>query len=341
MIFKERDGRDADIRELEGLLELELSARQRSAVERELGMLRAGESGERDSAYHIDFHFGPSGNWAVLHDLRLTHGDRVAQIDHLLVNRCFKFVLLESKRFKYGVKISETGEFAYYTGTTYQPIPSPLEQNERHLALLRDFLRDDDLVPSRLGLPRVPCYECFVLVPPQARIVRPQNGLDTTRVIPADQVRTKIMERLVTFVSAVTGLLNLCGKPTLRSFAEHLARLHTPGRIDYRAKFAIAPDAPRRTTAVAEEAAARREPETAPATRTAPRPAATAPAPGKAEATTAPEPAAASAENAARFFCARCKKGITPKAAAYCFNDKKRFGGRAYCFECQKAFPHS
>ena len=36
------------------------------------------------------------------------------------------------------------------------------------------------------------------------------------------------------------------------------------------------------------------------------------------------------------FFCANCKKRITEKVARFCFNNKGRFGGRAYCFDCQK-----
>ena len=35
--------------------------------------------GESESAYLIDFHFAASLNWAVIHDLRVEHNDRVAQ----------------------------------------------------------------------------------------------------------------------------------------------------------------------------------------------------------------------------------------------------------------------
>jgi hypothetical protein len=36
-----------------------------------------------------------------------------------------------------------------------------------------------------------------------------------------------------------------------------------------------------------------------------------------------------------RFFCAKCKTSITEKVAIFCFNNKKKFGGKAYCFDCQ------
>jgi hypothetical protein len=39
-----------------------------------------------------------------------------------------------------------------------------------------------------------------------------------------------------------------------------------------------------------------------------------------------------------KYFCANCKKNISDRVAKYCFDNKKRFGGKAYCFDCQKAF---
>ena len=50
-------------------------------MEREMKTIRAGVSGEKDSAYYIDFYFRNSKNWAVIHDLRLEHRGQVVQID--------------------------------------------------------------------------------------------------------------------------------------------------------------------------------------------------------------------------------------------------------------------
>src|SRR3546814_954592 len=65
----------------------------------------AGQTGERDSAYLIDFDYASSPNWAVIHDLRLEHGSRTAQIDHLLINRWMDVYVLETKHFHAGIKI--------------------------------------------------------------------------------------------------------------------------------------------------------------------------------------------------------------------------------------------
>jgi hypothetical protein len=73
MIIKRMDSKEEEIAELTALLKSRLTSRQRFSMERELKAIRAGVSGEKDSAYYIDFYFRNSKNWAVIHDLRLEH----------------------------------------------------------------------------------------------------------------------------------------------------------------------------------------------------------------------------------------------------------------------------
>src|SRR5690606_40283456 len=77
---------------------------------RELRIRRAGIKGERDSAYLIDFHFAEAPNWAIMHDLRIQHGNRDAQIDHLLINRSPAVYVLEDEDFHSLINITEGGE---------------------------------------------------------------------------------------------------------------------------------------------------------------------------------------------------------------------------------------
>ena len=74
MIIKWMDSKEAEIAELEALLKGNLNTRQRFLMERELKAIKAGVSGEKDSAYYIDFYFGRSKNWAVIHDLKKKGG---------------------------------------------------------------------------------------------------------------------------------------------------------------------------------------------------------------------------------------------------------------------------
>ena len=87
MLLKSKDGRQEDIQELNRLLTMKSTAKQRFYIERELKFLVSGERNEQTSAYYLDFRFKDSPHWAMIHDLRIEHGGRVAQIDHLLINR--------------------------------------------------------------------------------------------------------------------------------------------------------------------------------------------------------------------------------------------------------------
>ncbi len=40
----------------------------------------------------------------------------------------------------------------------------------------------------------------------------------------------------------------------------------------------------------------------------------------------------------AGYFCARCKANISAKEARFCWNNKSRFNGKAFCYKCQKQF---
>jgi hypothetical protein len=148
--------------------------------------------GEAESAYLIDFDYAKSANWAVIHDLRIEHDGRVAQIDHLLLNRWMEVYVLETKHVHAGVKITEDGEFMRWNAfrKTYEGMASPLAQNERHIAVLRDVMAGIEL-PTRLGLRLAPTFYSYVLVAPGARIDRPKR-FDTSRVIKADQLRKNI-----------------------------------------------------------------------------------------------------------------------------------------------------
>ncbi len=72
----------------------------------------------------------------VLHDLRLECDGRVAQIDHLLMNRFLEIYVCESKRFAEGVAINDQGEFSAFYGSKPYGVPSPVQQNKRHMVVL-------------------------------------------------------------------------------------------------------------------------------------------------------------------------------------------------------------
>ncbi len=210
MLVKEKDSLQPQIDELKALLDLDLPANKRILVEKELKILRAGAKGEKDSAYYIDFQWRDSKNWAVLHDLRLEHRGQVAQIDHLLISRHLEMFVLESKHYRTGLKISESGEFSFFFNGSAQAIPSPQ---------------------------------------------------------------------------------------------------HRPASADYRKKFTIQAEGISNNTSSAEGTSTER---TIKLQRS---------------------------RGSSSYFCATCKKSISKKVAVFCFQNKGRFSGKAYCLDCQKALP--
>lgn len=231
MLIKQADSQDAALAELERrALGTDQAAKFASM---ELRNRRAGLRAEQKAAYLIDFDYAKSENWAVLHDLRLEHGGRVAQIDHVLINRWMDVYVLETKSFHAGLKITEDGEFLrlnrYSKG--YDGMPSPIQQNERHIEVLRDVVGSIEL-PTRLGVRISPSFQSFVLVDPSARVIRPKK-FDTSRVIKADQLK-KAIWRDIDNENSVYGLIKTAAKivssDTVENVARQLAALHRPLR---------------------------------------------------------------------------------------------------------------
>lgn len=234
MIYKDTDNKDAVLAILEKMLAL-AGADKKALIERELRIMRAGVKGERESAYLIDFHLKDSTRTAVVHDLRLVLDDgRVAQIDHLLIHRTRRIYVLETKHFAHGVKITEQGEFLRWNDwkKTYEGMPSPLAQNERHALVLRKVLES-------LGLGESP-IETLVLVAPEARIDRPRK-FDTSQVVKADQFMERLHKSLegAPVLTALSGLLKNTVSDSIGDIAKKLVALHRPSTSDYMARFGV------------------------------------------------------------------------------------------------------
>lgn len=236
MILKEADTKTPQIAELEALLAAAgIPAATKQHLERELKLLRAGIKGERESTYDIDFYSGASKNRIVIHDLRLEHNGRVAQIDHLILNRLLEVYVLETKHFSEGVSINEQGEFSIWFAGKPRGIPSPLEQNERHIAVLQDVFKTLDM-PTRLGIRLQPSFESVVLVSKSARIGRPEK-FDTRRVVKSDHLERWINKNIDSGSPLL--MAKVVGVDTLTAIARQLVALHRPLVPDYRARFGI------------------------------------------------------------------------------------------------------
>ena len=235
MIIKNADNKDSAIATLLSL-QAKADPSQKKRIEDELRMMRAGIKGEQESAYHIDFLLDKSEYTAVIHDLRLEIGGRVAQIDHLLIHRTHRFYVLETKSFSHGLKINEHGEFLRWNDwkKSFEGMPSPIEQNKRHVAVLGEIL-------ERLGY-KNPAIESFILVSPNARIDRP-GGNSFPEVVKADQFLTAFEKNLSAGLSSVGSLIGAVSRMAFGDSPEvigkKLVRLHRSIAVDYEGKFGM------------------------------------------------------------------------------------------------------
>lgn len=276
MIIKSADDKQSAVTNLENLMQRpDLTGAQRQVIDKELKIMRAGIKGETESAYLIDFDFKASQNTAVIHDLRLEIGGRVAQIDHLLVHRTMNIYVLETKHFNSGMKITDDGEFLRWNDykKTFEGMASPLEQNNRHIEVLKDAFATIDM-PTRMGVRISPSFESFVLVSSSARIDRSKQ-FDSSRIIKADVLR-KSMDKLFdneSILTTIGSMARFVAADTVKDIAEKLCRLHRPIEVNYLGKFGLNEVAVVMTTAIT------------PAATPAPRPADT----GTAEVSVSPE----------------------------------------------------
>jgi len=242
MLIKEKDKNQEQVDYLTDLLERDLSEDKKRLIERELKCLRSGDKGEKTSAAYLDLDFKDSKNWALIHDLRIEHKGKVAQIDHLLIGRMMDIYVIESKNFSSGVSISDDGDFSYFYNDNPHPIPSPISQNERHIKLLDKFLADNNLFPKRLGVSLKPSYRNIVLISPEAILTKPLKGVfDCSAVMKLDKFSVYFKDDIDddSALNSMVSIAKVISKESLRSFAETLAFSHQPLTTDYNKKFAV------------------------------------------------------------------------------------------------------
>lgn len=307
MLIKSADDKQPDIDALTALLarpDLDVSTKRR--IEQEIRTIRAGIAGEREAAYELDFRYRDSSR-ALIHDLRIEVDGRVAQIDHLLIARSLEMWVFESKHFAEGVGVNEQGEWVTFWKGRARGIPSPVEQNRKHILVLNDaFEKGLVRLPKRLGITIRPRMQSFIIVSSGARISRPRSraaaarvdGLDT--VVKADQLAT-LLDKQRDQMSALDGfgvVARMISAQALEDIARQLVGLHKPIRIDWVARFGLrqAPPAPPTVEPLGVSG-------------------------GSPEIGTT---------------CASCGSIVSSKVAAYCEAHSERFAGRLLCWNCQR-----
>lgn len=312
MLLKKADDKATDLQILDALLKQPGTPPETcKLIEREIRNIRAGLKGEAETAYELEFNFH-GRNWLIIHDLRIEHKGRIAQIDHLLLNRFLQVFVCESKRFSEGVAINAQGEFAAFFGSKPYGIPSPIEQNRRHILVLDEVFNSGAIdLPRRLGFKLKPELESFILVSKSARISRPKTAIaGLANVIKTDQFVSRINKDMD--ASSPLKMAKVISPETLEALGQQLIALHKPIVFDWAAKFGLTPA----EASIPHEAAVI---ETAP----------DAPVePAAAELTTDAAPAKS------KLVCSNCAAAVSYNVAKFCWNNR-RFQGKVFCMDCQ------
>ncbi len=241
MVIKQKDDIQPALDELQAMLASRMiSKAQRNLIEDEIENMRSGARGEKEAAYHIDFRLKDAKNYAVIHDLRLEHNGRVAQIDHLIIGREFDVFVIESKNFTTAIRTTPGGGFEVKTRYGWKGMASPVEQNKRHIRVLDDLVKAHKLTPARLGL-QIRCYyHNLVLVPPSCTVSRSVERNTILKMDMFDKRMNDWVQKSTEFT--LRGVIQLCkvvSQKTLMEFARRLVSHHRPISINYEAKFGI------------------------------------------------------------------------------------------------------
>ena len=105
-------------------------------------------------------------------------------------------------------------------------------------------------------------------------------------------------------VVIVSSLVKLISTETLRQIAESIVACHKPVAVNYYERFEVAPNSTKQRVSpdfVTSPKIEKREP-------------------------------------TSEYYCFKCRKVISQRVARFCFDNKQRFGGKAYCYDCQKSF---
>ena len=242
MLLKDIDDKTPDLDRLQQLFErADISARQRDDIFKQMDNIRTGYRGEKDAAHFLNDGFMDGENTVLIHDLRLEHGGRVAQIDHLLIHRVRRAYVLETKSLNANLACNDAGEWTAWYGPakrgTPRPIPSPIEQARRHVSVLDSWFKAN-------GVTRMERIEPVVIVSPTSFVTKTRApGDEDVPVIRADLFKRWWLN------SRNNGAENLLGglwrfasaysAAELIKIGELLVANHRPIQFDWEARFGV------------------------------------------------------------------------------------------------------
>lgn len=141
IVLKEDSNAEEQLRQME-YYQLVAPEATKQAIERDKAFVKYGIAGENAIMYELKNSHIPM---YIIHDLYLEYNGCTAQIDFLIVTRKVT-ILIESKNLYGNIFVDNSGNFIRRTGNgktfRQEGMYSPVTQNERHLALIKEMRRD-------------------------------------------------------------------------------------------------------------------------------------------------------------------------------------------------------
>lgn len=194
MIVKKRDAQFEVIRALDEQADITNDKLKRSACISAASRLRADTTSQRATEL-IDFHFGQSEKWAVIHDLRLRIGGHAVQINHVLINNALRVVCIDSRFITYGLEAKSDGQCVAMNSTENRIIASPLNKMAKDVRMMKGFLEGRDWEPTRFGIKQKPIVRGYVLTSPDITQSRYRSPSPDIGVFQSELIIAKLLRR--------------------------------------------------------------------------------------------------------------------------------------------------
>ncbi len=234
IFIKEFSKEDQQIDVLEGLRS-KASEEVKKYIEKDIKIIKAGLQGEQNVYFELKNSFLPI---ICLHDIRLVYKEYVAQLDYVVITPT-NICILECKKLTGDIEITNKGDFIRYIKDykgkfiKKEGMYSPITQNERHINILTQLLREQLGYKVRDSL----LYNIVVIADPKTIIndkFAPKSIKD--RLIKYDQLKIKINESIEKSKDK-----NILLKSDMHKIAKCLMAYHEPLIIDHSKKYTIEP----------------------------------------------------------------------------------------------------
>jgi len=241
MLFKDIDSKTEEIKQLKNLLHLSKNPKQQALIKANLARVENGYKAEKENAYYLDFAFKENVHHILLHDIRIEHEGKVAQIDHIIINR-FGIEVLESKSFTSTLSIRGDGSLDVEYGGKVQTFPNPIEQNNRHTKILSAFIKANVALPSNLKLFGIPTSST-VLINPKTTITNDVLPKGFERADSFSTKRNEAIDKMGT-IELFKSLGVIMKIDRAKEIAEFLVKHHKLKTYDYEKKYPIKKESP-------------------------------------------------------------------------------------------------